>query len=110
MKQKFFHNSKKRKWKRNKKNNTITKMKLYKDGRMFPKTECSLKGRIFSISLCHLSRIWVPYDYCQGFKYKIPFVTVKTFKVFNFLNSDLHIHNEKKRNSKNFKENQKTTN
>lgn len=54
--------------------------------------------------------IWVPYDYCQGFKYKIPFVTVKTFKVFNLLNSDLHIHNEKKRNSKNFKENQKTTN
>ena len=40
---------------------------------------------------------WVPYDYCQGFKYKIPFVTVKTFKVFDFLNTDLHIHNEKKK-------------
>ena len=28
--------------------------------------------------------------------YKIPFVTVTTLKVFNFLNTDLHIQNEEK--------------
>lgn len=45
-------------------------MKLYPDGGMFPKTEFSLKGRIFSISLLPKQKdtgIWAPYDYCQGF-------------------------------------------
>lgn len=74
-------------------------MKLYPDGGMFPKTEFSLKGRIFSISLCYLSRRTQEYGPLMIIvkdSYKIPFVTVTTLKVFNFLNTDLHIQNEEK--------------